>query len=88
MAPQNPFLKVSHSFKCKRRTYVSPMTQKMRQKWLPSYINIFISNRRKLNSEKRFCGAPHPDMLFQTKKELAILNKPGTRKIRQKLKKP
>ena len=37
------------------------------QKQLPSYINIFISNRRKLNLKKGLCGAPHLDMLFQTK---------------------
>ena len=44
------------------------MTQKMRQKLRSSYINSFISNRRKLNSEKWLCGTPCLDMLFHTKK--------------------
>ena len=44
------------------------MTQKMRQKLRSSYINSFISNRRKLNSKNGLCGAPRLDMLFQTKK--------------------
>ena len=50
------------------------MTQKMRQKLRSSYINRFISNRRKLNSKKGLCGAPRLDMLFRTKKKLNILN--------------
>ena len=50
------------------------MTQKMRQKLRSSYINIFASNRRKLNSKKGLCGDTRLDMLFRTKKELNILN--------------
>ena len=50
------------------------MTQKMRQKLRSSYINRFISNRRKLNSKKGLCGDPRLDMLFRTKKKLNILN--------------
>ena len=49
------------------------MIQKMRQKRLSSYINIFISNRRKINSTKWLCNAPHLDMLFQTKKEIKYI---------------
>ena len=44
------------------------MTQKMRQQLRSSYINTFISNRRKLNSKKALSGAPHLDVLFRTKK--------------------
>ena len=45
------------------------MTQKMRQKRLPGYISIFISNRRNFNSKKGLCGDLHLDMLFQTKQK-------------------
>ena len=45
------------------------MTQKMRQKWLPSYINVFISNRRKVSLKKWLCGVLNLDMLFQTNKK-------------------
>ena len=61
------------------------MTQKMRQKRLPSYINNFISNRRKINSKKELCGALHLDMLFSTKKKLKIFDEPGMRNIHQEI---
>ena len=50
------------------------MTQKKRQKLRSSYINRFISNRRKINSKKGLCGDTRLDMPFQTKKKLNILN--------------
>ena len=50
------------------------MTQKMHQKLRSSYINILLSNRRKLNSKKWLCGVPRLDMLFRTKQKLNILN--------------
>ena len=50
------------------------MTQKMRQKLRSSYINRFISNRKKLNSKKGLCDDPRLDMLFRTKRILNILN--------------
>ena len=40
------------------------MTQKMRQKLRSSYINILLSNRRKLNSKKELYGDARLDMLF------------------------
>ena len=49
------------------------MTQKMRQKLRSSYINRFISNRRKLNSKKGLCGAPRLDMPFRTKKKIKYI---------------
>ena len=49
------------------------MTQKMRQKLRSSYINRFISNRRKLNSKKRLCGDLRLDMLFPTKKKIKYI---------------
>ena len=64
------------------------MTPKMRQKLRSTYINSFISNRRKRNSRKRLCGASRLDMLFRTRKKLNILISPGTGKIRLKLKIP
>ena len=59
-APQSPFLsaKGEKKFRDSKNTL----------KWLSSYLNIYISNRRKLNSKKGLCGAPHLDMLFLTKK--------------------
>ena len=50
------------------------MTQKMRQKLRSSYINIFASNRRKVNSKKELCGDTRLDVPFRTKKKLNILN--------------
>ena len=47
------------------------MTQKMLQKRLSTFINMFISSKRKLNSKKGLCGAPYLDMLFQTKTKKA-----------------
>ena len=44
------------------------MTQKERQKLRSSYINRFISNRRKINSKKGLCGDTRLDMPFPTKK--------------------
>ena len=49
------------------------MTQKMRQKLRSSYINILLSNRRKLNSKKGLCGGSRLDMLFQTKKRIKYI---------------
>ena len=49
------------------------MTQKMRQKLRSSYINRFISNRRKLNSKKGLCGDPRLDMLFRTKRRIKYI---------------
>ena len=45
-------------------------------------MNIRISNRRKVNS---LCSTLGSDMLFQTKKDLIILDYSGTRKIRQEM---
>ena len=45
----------------------------MRQKLRSSYINIFASNRRKLNSKKGLCGDPRLDMLFRTKKRIKYI---------------
>ena len=44
------------------------MTQKMRQKLRSSYINILLSNRRKLNSKKGLCGARVSTCSFELKK--------------------
>ena len=44
------------------------MTQKKRQKLRSSYINRFISNRRKINWKKGLCGDTRLDMPFRTKK--------------------
>ena len=41
---------------------------------MSTYINRFISNRRKLNLKEELCGAPHLDMPFRTKRKLNILN--------------
>ena len=49
------------------------MTQKMRQKLRSSYINRFISNRRKLNSKKGLWYDPHLDMPFRTKKKIKYI---------------
>ena len=51
-----PFLKLVTFLSVKEN--ISFMTQKMRQKRLLSYINIFISNKRKLNSKKRALWCP------------------------------
>ena len=50
------------------------MTEKMRQKLGSSYINRFISNRRKVKSKKWLCAAPRLNMLFRIEKKLNILN--------------
>ncbi len=63
------------------------MTQKTRQKWVSRYIIICIYNKIMLNWKKGLCGALHLDALFQTKKNLNILNDPGPRNTGNKIKK-
>ena len=81
-----PFFYVSHFFKSKRRTEVSWL-KKCAKNCVSSYINWFISNRRKINSKKELCSDTHLDMLFWTKKNSIYWMSPGTRKIWQKIKK-
>ena len=65
-SPQSPFFKLATflSSKEEQKSHDSKMRQKLRS----SYINRFISNRRKLNSKKGPWGDPRLDMLFRTKK--------------------
>ena len=49
------------------------MTTKMRQKLRSTYINRFISNRRKLNSKKGLCSDSRLDMPFRTKTKIKYI---------------
>ena len=71
-SPQSPFfmLVTFLSRKEEQKLHYSKKRQKLRS----SYINRFISNRRKINSKKGLCGDTHLDMPFRTKKKLNILN--------------
>ena len=56
------------------------MTQKKRQKLRSSYINGFISNRRKINSKKGLCGDTRLHMPFRTKKKIKYVELPWNEK--------
>jgi hypothetical protein len=84
-APQSPFLKFLLFLRRKRLT--SSTTQKRRQKWVSSHINVCIYNKKKAQLKKGLCGALHLDTLFQTKKNLNKLIEPGPRNPCLKIKK-
>ncbi len=63
------------------------MTQKKRQKWVSSYINVCIYNKKQSLIKKGLCGALHLDALFQTNKNFNILKDTGPRTLGNKIKK-
>ena len=72
-SPQSPFLKLV-TFLSPKEEQKSHDSKKKCQKLRSSYINRFISNRRKINSKKELCGDTSLDMPFRTKNKLNILN--------------
>ena len=57
------------------------------QKWVSSYINLCIYNKVSAYLKKGLCGALHLDTLFQTKKNLNLLNDTRPRNLGNKIKK-
>ena len=71
-SPQSHFFKLVTFLS--RKEEEKSRDSKKRQKLRSSYINRFISNRRKINSKKGLCADTRLDVPFRTKKNLNILS--------------
>ena len=70
-SPQSPFFKLVTFLSRKEEQKLHD--SKKRQKLRSSYINRFISDRRKINSKKGLCGDTRLDMPFRTKKKIKYI---------------